>query len=57
MGRFHQDNYAPLAPPAQTFLLLYFFLSELHWHLSGPSEVPLEQRFLVLFANEPFPSF
>ena len=34
---------------------LSFDLSGLHWHLSGLSVLPLEQRPLVLLAGEPFP--
>ena len=39
------------------FLFLSFFLSGLHWHLSGLSELELEQRPLQLLAGEPFPFF
>ena len=33
---------------------LTFFLSGFHWHLSGLSELPLEQRILPFLAGEPF---
>ena len=34
-------------------LYLSFFLSGLRWHLSGLSELPLEERLLLLLASEP----
>ena len=39
------------------FLLLSFFLSRLRWHLSGLSELPLQQRLLLLLTGESFPFF
>ena len=38
-----------------SFVLL--FLSGLHWHFSGLSELPLEQRLLLKLAGEHFPFF
>ena len=34
-----------------------FFFSGLQWHLSGLSDLPLEQRLLVSLASERFPFF
>ena len=37
-----------------TYLILSLFLNGIHWHLSGLSELPLEQRLFLLLAGEPF---
>ena len=36
---------------------IFVFLSGLHWHFSGLSELPLEERLLPLFACTYFPFF
>ena len=40
-----------------TSIILYTFPSGLHWHLSGLSDLPLEQRLLLVLAGEPSLNF